>query len=143
MTKPSVETLAKYISIIHRSGAAYLSKEFNKFHIGSGQYMFLIALYKNDGISQENLTDLLNIDKGTTAKAIKKLEETGLVTRVKDIKDKRINKIYLTEQALNIKDEFLSILANWENTLTANLSDKEKNDTLIILKKITYNIINK
>ena len=143
MTNLQVEPLSKYISFIHRSCAAYLSREFRKFNIGSGQYMFLIKLYKNDGLTQEQLTEMLNIDKGTTTKAVKKLEEVGLVTRAKDENDKRINRIYLTRQALDIKEEFLSIISNWEDALTATLSEEEKNDTLIILKKITNNIINK
>ena len=107
MTNNSCLSVGKYISIIHRTGSSFLSKEFSKFNIGSGQYMYLIHLYKNDGLSQEELTEILNIDKGTTAKSIKKLETEGFVMRVKDKNDKRINRVYLTPKALEIKDEFL------------------------------------
>ena len=73
------EYLGKYISLIHRQANVFFTKEFSKFGFGSGQYMFLIHLYKNDGISQEELSELVNIDKGTTAKAIRKLEELNLI----------------------------------------------------------------
>ena len=140
MTNNSCQSVGKYISIIHRTGSSFLSKEFSKFNIGSGQYMYLIHLYKNDGLSQEELTEILNIDKGTTAKSIKKLETEGFVMRVKDKNDKRINRVYLTPKALEIKDEFLSSINAWENTLTSNLSYAEKEQALTLLKKITYNI---
>ena len=140
MTNNSCQSVGKYISIIHRTGSSFLSKEFSKFNIGSGQYMYLIHLYKNDGLSQEELTEILNIDKGTTAKSIKKLETEGFVMRVKDKNDKRINRVYLTPKALEIKDEFLLSISSWENTLTSNLSDAEKEQTLTLLKKITNNI---
>ena len=143
MTNNSCQSVGKYISIIHRTGSSFLSKEFSKFNIGSGQYMYLIHLYKNDGLSQEELTKILNIDKGTTAKSIKKLETEGFVMRVKDKNDKRINRVYLTPKALEIKDEFLSSINAWENTLTSNLSYAEKEQALTLLKKITYNITHK
>ena len=143
MTNNSCQSVGKYISIIHRTGSSFLSKEFSKFNIGSGQYMYLIHLYKNDGLSQEELTEILNIDKGTTAKSIKKLETEGFVMRVKDKNDKRINRVYLTPKALEIKDEFLSSINAWENTLTSNLSYAEKEQALTLLKKIAYNITHK
>ena len=143
MTNNSCQSVGKYISIIHRTGSSFLSKEFSKFNIGSGQYMYLIHLYKNDGLSQEELTEILNIDKGTTAKSIKKLETEGFVMRVKDKNDKRINRVYLTPKALEITDEFLSSINAWENTLTSNLSYAEKEQALTLLKKITYNITHK
>lgn len=135
------EYLGKYISLIHRQANVFFTKEFSKFGFGSGQYMFLIHLYKNDGISQEKLSELVNIDKGTTAKAIKKLEELNFIIRSKDTNDKRVNRIFLTEKALNIKDDFFSVLTNWENSLTNTLTEEEINSGLAILNKLSNNVI--
>ncbi|WP_294388805.1 MarR family winged helix-turn-helix transcriptional regulator [uncultured Clostridium sp.] len=136
------EYLGKYISLIHRQANAFFTKEFSKFGFGSGQYMFMIHLYKNDGISQESLSELVNIDKGTTAKAIKKLEELNFIVRSKDSKDKRINRIYLTSKALDIKNDFFSVLTKWENILTNELSPDEISIGLNILNKLSKNVIN-
>lgn len=143
MNNINKEYFGRYISILYRQASVFYSKEFNKFGIGAGQYMFMIHLYKNDGISQEKLSELINIDKGTTAKAIKKLEELGYVERNKDISDKRVNKIYLTDKALEIKNEFLTSLNKWENMLTLNLSDEEILYGLKILNKLTKNVSKK
>lgn len=140
MNNKNNEYFGRYISILYRQSSVFYSKEFHKFGIGAGQYMFMIHLYKNDGISQEKLSELINIDKGTTAKAIKKLEELGYVERNKDISDKRVNKIYSTEKALEIKDEFLASLTKWEDILTSNLSDEEILYGLKILNKLTKNV---
>ena len=136
------EYLGKYISLIHRQANAFFTKEFSKFGFGSGQYMFMIHLYKNDGISQESLSELVNIDKGTTAKAIKKLEELNFIVRSKDSKDKIINRIYLTSKALDIKNDFFSVLTKWENILTNELSPDEISIGLNILNKLSKNVIN-
>ncbi|WP_195986414.1 MarR family winged helix-turn-helix transcriptional regulator [Clostridium sp. D53t1_180928_C8] len=135
------EYFGRYISLIHRQANVFFSKEFNKYGFGCGQYMFLIHLYKNDGISQEKLSELVNIDKGTTAKAIKKLEELNFIIRIKDTNDKRVNRIFLTEKALNIKDDFFSVLTNWEKSLTNNLTEDEIKSGLEILNKLSNNVI--
>ena len=143
MKNKNNDHLGKYISLLNRQGAAFLTKKYSKLGIGAGQYMFMIHLYRNDGISQEQLTEILNIDKGTTAKAIRKLEEVNLVTRVKDVSDKRVNKIYLTEQSLNIKKEFFEILDIWESKLVSGLTDDEIELALNVLKKLSKNAITK
>lgn len=139
MEKMSVEPIGKYISQIYRRGGAHLSKELSKHGIGIGQLMFLTQLYKQDGISQEELTEILRIDKGTTARAIKKLEEENFVVRVKDEKDRRAYKVYLTDKAKEIKLDILNVLKTWDKTLVSNLTDEETETFTRILKKLCIN----
>lgn len=136
------EALGKYISKLYRQGNAFLTKKFNRYNIGSGQYMFLIQLYNRDGLSQEELAARLNIDKGTTARAIKKLEDQGYITRVKDEGDKRANKIFLTQKAENIRIGFFEILGEWNDILTSGLTEEEVEGVLKLMKKISVNNFN-
>jgi len=73
--------IVRWLSIVYRLGQSFLDKELKLYNLGSGQGMFLAGLLHRDGISQEHLSALLCIDKGTTARAIKKLEEEGYVLR--------------------------------------------------------------
>ncbi|MGL5506720.1 MAG: MarR family winged helix-turn-helix transcriptional regulator [Paraclostridium sp.] len=106
--------------------------------MGSGQFMFLVNLYKNDGISQEELAEILNIDKGTTARAIKKLEEEGFIRREKDEKDKRAYKLYITDKAEDVKEDIFSILREWEDVLLCDLNREE----VIVIKQLLKKISN-
>lgn len=133
------EALGKYISILYRQGNAFLTKKYSKYNIGSGQYMFLIQLYANDGLSQEELSSRLNIDKGTTARAIKKLEDEGYIIREIDEDDKRAYKIFLTEKAKEIKKGFFEILRQWNDILTSGLNVEEVEIVLKLMKKISNN----
>ena len=128
--------IGKYISQIYRKGNSFISKEISKFGIGSGQIMFLIELYKNDGISQEELSEILNIDKATTCRAIKKLEKEELLIKVKDENDKRAYKLYLTEKSKSIEDNIKNALNEWEKHISKELSQEEVNILINILKKI-------
>ena len=133
------EALGKYISILHRQGNAFLTRKYGKYNIGSGQYMFLIQLYANDGLNQEELSSRLNIDKGTTARAIKKLEDEGYVIRETDEEDKRAYKIFLTEKAKEIKEGFFEILGQWNYILTSGITEEEVQTVLNLMKKIADN----
>jgi DNA-binding MarR family transcriptional regulator len=133
------EALGKYISILYRQGNAFLTKKYSKYNIGSGQYMFLIQLYGKDGLSQEELSSRLNIDKGTTARAIKKLEDEGYIIREIDEDDKRAYKIFLTEKAKEIREGFFKILGDWNNILTSGLTAEEVEIVLKLMKKVANN----
>ncbi|WIM43099.1 MarR family winged helix-turn-helix transcriptional regulator [Methanosarcina mazei] len=47
------------IAHIYRSHLAYMAKELEDYGIGSGQFDFLMVLYRKDGISQEALAKIL------------------------------------------------------------------------------------
>lgn len=133
------EPIGRYISQIHRKGNSFITKEVSKYGIGSGQIMFLMQLYKKDGISQEELSEKLNIDKGTTCRAIKKLEEEKFLTRVKDENDKRAYKLYITDKSKEIEISLYNILDEWENSISKDLSQEEVDILLSVLKKICIN----
>ena len=134
--KKECEHIGRYISQIYRKGGSFISKELSDLGIGSGQVMFLLELYRGDGKNQEEIADALNIDKGTTARAIKKLEQEGFLIKEKDKTDKRAYKIYLSEKGKSTKDTIYSIMDKLEEQRTANLNEEEKNTLIILLKKI-------
>ena len=79
MNKHDDISVSRYLSYFHRIGSSFLSKSYEKYDIGTGQYQFLIQLYLDDGISHDTLTERVSVDKATTTRAIKKLEIAGYV----------------------------------------------------------------
>ena len=116
-----------------------MHEQLKEFNLGSGQFHFLMILYKKDGVNQETLAEKLNIDKATSARAIKKLEEQGFVTRKKDPKDRRNYNIFLTEKAIQLKPKIRNILSNWTDILLEDLSQEEVQQLFILLEKISRN----
>ena len=105
MKEIECENIAKYISEIQRMGNIFFLKELSHLGLGYGQFNFLMELYRKDGVRQEDLCLNLKIDKGTTARAIKKLEIEDFIIRVNDEKDKRAYRIFLTEKAMEHKKD--------------------------------------
>lgn len=133
------EHIGKYISYMYRKGGAFISKELINEGIGSGQIMFLLQLYKNDGVTQERLSEIFNIDKGTTARALKKLEDGGFVIRLKDKIDKRAYSIHLTDKGIKTKAKIYKVLDGWDSKISENLTIDEKDTLLNLLKKVSKN----
>lgn len=136
------DCVGKYISMLYRGSNCYINKKLSKYAIGSGQYIFLLYLFKNDGANQEEICNALDIDKGTTARAIQKLEKEGYINRRISEKDKRINYIFITEKALNIKSIIIKTLNSWEQIIYDNFKEEEKDMLLELLKKASYNFQN-
>ncbi|MDO7203460.1 MarR family transcriptional regulator [Paraclostridium bifermentans] len=64
--------------------------EFREIGLEKGQYLFLVRICENPGINQEVLSNLLNVDRTTTAKAIKKLVEKDYVIKRHNANDKEL-----------------------------------------------------
>lgn len=140
MNKRRCDNIGKYISQLYRRGGIFITKRMEKYNIGQGQFMFLLELYIEDGRNQEELSKVLKIDKGTTARAIKKLEEEGYIERFKDEKDKRSNKIYLTQKGRDVKESIFSVLDDWERKMSEHLDESEKELMIKLLEKVCLNI---
>jgi len=132
-------SLGRWISLLHRHGHIYVGRHLKQYNIKKGQYTFLNALYKKDGIRQEQLSDYLKIDKGTTAKAIKKLEDYDYILRKVDPIDKRAYNVYLTEKALKIKPMVRKAMMDWIDILYSGFSEDEKKTSLALLERMGEN----
>ncbi|MDX8336033.1 MULTISPECIES: MarR family winged helix-turn-helix transcriptional regulator [Cetobacterium] len=131
------ENIGRYFSQMYRKGRIFYAHELKKFGLGSGQSIFLFQLYKKDGVTQDELANTLYIDKGTTARSLKTLENQGFIKKENLITDKRSNIIYLTPKALKLEKEITNILRKWDSILSSSLSEEEKNTLLVLLKKIS------
>lgn len=129
----------KSISFLYRFIQIYTDKRLKSFNIGGGQFPFLMTLYAGDGISQEEITRGVVVDKGTTAKAIKKLVKEGYIRKEEDPDDKRAYKVYLTEKALQIKPILKEISAHVTDILSSGCTEEEKEATWLTLETMAKN----
>lgn len=90
------------VSILYRNVQKYLDKELARFDIGSGQLLFLFFINENEGITMQEATRILEVDKGTTTKSIQKLIEQDYVNARVDEKDKRVKRLYTTPKAAEV-----------------------------------------
>lgn len=134
-----MDLIGRFAWEINKNGQVYLAKELKKYNIGGGQQPVLMVLYKKDNITQDEISQFLDIDKSATTKAITKLLDEGYIKREIDPHDKRTNRIFLTKKAIKIKQDLMRIVMTWQDILCAGLSDEEKETAIKLLKRIGTN----
>jgi len=83
------------------------------------QWSVLYHLWKQDGLSQQELCNATFRDKPSITRLVDNLEKLGLVKRVPSETDRRINRIYLTKQAQKIQEQTMELA---EETLNEALT---------------------
>jgi DNA-binding MarR family transcriptional regulator len=119
--------------------ARRLQKKLNAsgLNITIEQWSVLYHLWKQEGISQQELCNATFRDKPSITRLVDNLEKLNLVKRVASENDRRINLIYLTKQAQKLQEETM-ILA--EATLNEALETvpAEKIDVCKEVLQIVY-----
>lgn len=133
-------SFGRYVSVIYRHLHILLNNRLKPYDIGSGQYIFISAIYNNPGISQKHLTELIKIDRATTAKALLKLENTGYIDRAQDKNDKRYNKIYLTKKGMDFIPILNEIQDELNDMLSQGMQPSEYAEAIKYLKLIFNNV---
>ena len=119
--------------------ARRLQKKFNAtgLNLTIEQWSVLYHLWKQDGISQQDLCNATFRDKPSITRLVDNLEKLNLVKRVASEHDRRINLIYLTRQAQKLQEETMVIA---EQTLNEALETVpvEKVDVCKEVLQIVY-----
>lgn len=136
MEEDNFVLINRYASIITRFGHIYYDKCLSKLGIGGGQQVFLLIIKDHPGISQYELARKTRFDKGTIAKAVKKLEQMGLLTRMPDESDKRFNKLFITEASKPVILEAEKAAKSWVDIITEGMTNEE----IILVEKYMKDI---
>lgn len=136
------QSLIKAIFDIYRISQGYIAPRAAKYDISKGQWYFLNKLLlDHDGISQEELSDEMNVDSAHTTRAIKKMEESGLIFRKTDDQDARKKNVYVTKKAMSIKDDYQDIYEGLNEILLQDFSKEELEIIPTLLYKMRDNIL--
>ena len=97
-------------------------------------------MLRNPGITQEQISERLGMDRGTTARSVAALEEQGFIIRETDKRDRRINHIYATEKAEQLREQLYDVSDKLHSVYMADFTDEEKRQLSALLLKMRDNI---
>ncbi len=127
-----------FISLIYRSHAKYINEILKEDGLSFGLHPLLVKIYMEDGISQEELAEFFHLSESTITRNVKKLEEKGIIER---IKDKRKKIIRVTPKGEKTALKIMDYDEKWDGVIKKNLTDDEYDDFLEILRKICEELI--
>ncbi|MCP3874798.1 MAG: MarR family transcriptional regulator [Desulfobacteraceae bacterium] len=119
--KLAQESMGKRINVLFRLCMMNFRNEMKKLGFGAGDYAFLALLFLNEGVSQDELSKLMRVDKSYTARALAKFEKSRIVERRSDPDEHRIKRVYIGPKAREIKTEFFNLLSNWNDVLVKDI----------------------
>jgi DNA-binding MarR family transcriptional regulator len=73
------------------------------------QYLVLLVLWENDGITVSEIGRRLRLDSGTLTPVLKRLESSGLLNRSRRQSDEREVEIALTDQGRSLRSEAVAV----------------------------------
>jgi len=73
------------------------------------QYIVLVALWEEDGVSLSALGERLGLDSGTLTPLLKRMERAGLVKRARAVEDERRLVVTLTAKGKKLEPRSLAI----------------------------------
>ncbi len=103
----------------------------------SAQNRILLMLNESDGISQRDMTTLLQLRPQSVSETLSKLEAGGLVERRQNSRDKRVFNIFMTEEGKLRAQELVIDRPDYASMFLAALNTEEKGQLLELLMKLT------
>lgn len=96
-----------------------------KFDLTAPQFVFLARLFEEDGQPLVNICRGLYCDKPTITGIANRLEAKGLISKVRDEKDRRIIKAVLTEKGRELRDPLHKMALEVNGVAATGLSVEE------------------
>lgn len=115
-----------------------VNQDSNKMPITHDNFMTLRHIYENPGITQTDLATINDKDRNVIGRLIDKLESLNFVQRVRSDEDRRIFKLYITEEGTKFVDQYWDDIVKTQETCLNNFNDSEKETLKRLLDKILY-----
>ncbi len=132
-----VHPFMRQISVTYRCAMLYRDRQLAGTGLSGCQTPYLTALYREPGLTQEELAQRLNVNKSNVARQLAALEEKGYVCRLASPEDKRRTLVYPTDKAEAIRETIYRIYRSWNELLTADFTDEERLALSDMMQRIT------
>ena len=126
----------RQISITYRCAMRFREDQLADTGLAGCHTPYLTALYRQPGISQEEMSRQLNVNKSTVARQLAILEKNGYVRREPSATDKRLMLVFPTDKALDIKERLFRCYHDWSSYLTQDFTDEEQQQLSRLMARI-------
>lgn len=137
-----IKQIAVYVNILNsRIKKCFIDRlQENGINITPEQYLVLDILWDKQSLSQQNIADVIQKDKNSVTKIIDSLEKKHLVRRVMDQKDRRVNKIELTDEAIAMEKVATEVAISFMNDAIKGIDNQELDSFVNVMRQIKNNL---
>ena len=137
---PLSRSVGALLRMTYRTMAQELQALLAPHGIPIGMWYFLRALWEEDGLTQRELSQRVGAMAPTTVEQLRKMEQSGLIERVRSAEDRRRIHVSLTEKGRALRRELLPYAAAVNDAALVGLSDMEISYLRLMLDRIRANL---
>jgi DNA-binding MarR family transcriptional regulator len=142
------DTIGYWIASTHRSINAALSdvlqtycqEQGKPYEITIPQWGALYQILVSDGLNIGTISQRRNIDASAVTNVIGRLEQYGLVERLHDRQDRRVVKVYLTDEGRELMRVLPDIVEAFYEKLIRDIPEEELQGVQAVLQKLIANV---
>jgi DNA-binding MarR family transcriptional regulator len=138
MPKPSFQSQSAGYLVNHmaRLFATALADALQPLGLAPAQFMTLLELWQEEGLTQRDLVQRLDVEQATMASTLNRMERDGLITRRPHPQDGRAQCVHLTEHARSLRDPALAAARALNAHALGGLSAEERQQFLCTAQRV-------
>ncbi|MFJ6326662.1 MULTISPECIES: MarR family transcriptional regulator [unclassified Rhizobium] len=134
-----MESAAYLASQLAKVFGRSLLQRASKLGFSPGQFPILLELWSEDGLTQKQLLERVDIEQATMANTLSRMERDGLVERRPHPSDKRAQLIFLTAKASDMRAEAIEAAMATDSELLKDFRNFERELLLEYIRRILDN----
>lgn len=139
INRESMVSIVRTSSLLLRAAGRF----FSKYIVTEVQFNILMILKdKNEGLSQQDLSERLVVTKSNVVGLVDRLEKSGLVKRKSDPSDRRTNRVVLTAEGKAILKKIEGDYSAAVDEIMNGLTKEEKAAIINATQKIRFFVKN-
>lgn len=124
------------VNHLARLFARGLAARLGPIGLALGAFPALLELWQEDGLTQKDLVERLDIEQATMANTLARMERDGLVTRRRDEGDGRLQRIWLTDRARGLRQAAVAAALEENAARLAPLDETERALLLALMRRL-------
>lgn len=104
------------------------------------QWMVLVRLWQNEGVTQSALADRTFRDLPTMSRILTIMERNGLITRRKDASDGRARLVYLSDEGRNLRRKLVPEARSMVDDVLRGIPEEDVATTRRTLQRMLANL---
>jgi DNA-binding MarR family transcriptional regulator len=129
------------ITGIHIRSGRIAQQQLKKLNMTFSQFRTLMVLSQKDNITQREFADRIDTDTTTVMVLCDSLEKRGWLIRMPDAADRRVNRLFVTDNGKKVFSQALPLIQKIYNDCALNnISTDELKTAIPVLEKLFLNI---
>lgn len=134
--------IMKSLNYISRSQAMFIADAFLRkgiVDVSAAHWPLIWTISRDPGRSQEEIAQIICLNKSTVARSLAQLEEHGYIVRIPKTEDKRCLLVYPTEKVYELLPTLRAIVSDWYSHILKGVSDDELAVFYAVLLRVEAN----